>query len=711
MLFRLRSAFRSVISAAALLSCLGSPAGGQPQTPPADQPIRATAQEVVIDVIVREKKGRTVRDLRPDEIEVTEDGVRQTILSLRRVEAGELLEQKEGTAAQSRPLDPMRQVRLVTLAFDRLGVEGRRLSRQAAGDLFKQPREKNVFYSIVWLDPRLRVIQPFTSDRDLLRRAVERITGGASTEFNTENHSLEKLSENQKQNGIAPGTPSPGGPGAAARGAAMAEAAMAQAIARMVSSSDELSRQQRGGSSLLGLMSMVQGLAALDGRKTVLYFSEGLHVPQSVLPMFQETIGQANRFNVSFYAIDARGLDVTNQISAARTGLNAEANRGRAGLENRQATVDTDAAIDSIRRNVQGNLMELAESTGGFLVADSNDLRGPLRKISEDALSYYELSYTPANNNWDGGFRALSVKVSRPNTVIQSRTGYFALPPGMQTDIFPHEVPLLKALATVPPPRQIDYRASAFRFRRSQEVQCSFDIEVPFKNIAVNRDDAKGVYDARISFLVIIKNNEGRPVRKITRDLPVQAPLDKLEAFQQGNFIYSDTFSLPPGRYTMESAVMDRIAEKVGVKRAILALPSMPAGIMLSDLAFIRRVDTSSVPVESDLAADPFRFEGGKIVPQLTASIPAGKDAQLSLYFVVYPSAGTAKPYLTMEFSREGQLIARAQPELPPAGADGRIPYVAVSSIGSFQPGMYDVRVIVRQGETADEQRTSFTVE
>src|SRR5215472_2473865 len=54
------------------------------QTTPAT--VRSTTQEVVLDMVFRDKKGRTVHDIRPEEIHVLEDGLEQKLTSFRLVE-------------------------------------------------------------------------------------------------------------------------------------------------------------------------------------------------------------------------------------------------------------------------------------------------------------------------------------------------------------------------------------------------------------------------------------------------------------------------------------------------------------------------------------------------------------------------------------------------------------------------------------------------
>ena len=52
--------------------------------------MQTTAEEVLVDFVVRDRRGRQVADLRPEEMEVLEDGVPQQIRSLRRIEGGDV---------------------------------------------------------------------------------------------------------------------------------------------------------------------------------------------------------------------------------------------------------------------------------------------------------------------------------------------------------------------------------------------------------------------------------------------------------------------------------------------------------------------------------------------------------------------------------------------------------------------------------------------
>ena len=121
-------------------------------------------------------------------------------------------------------------------------------------------------------------------------------------------------------------------------------------------------------------------------------------------------------------------------------------------------------AEESLRANVQDTLAELAQSTGGFLTANTNDFKPSMQRIATDIGSYYEAAYVPVSQEFDGKFRKIAVKVTRPGVTVQSRIGYFALPPGEGSALLPFEMPLLTALTVDPPPHAFDYQAAALQF-------------------------------------------------------------------------------------------------------------------------------------------------------------------------------------------------------------------------------------------------------
>src|ERR1035441_8133387 len=71
------------------------PGLAQDATPPPLPTIRVTATEVALDLVVRDKKGRQVKNVKPGDVEIYEDGVRQQLLSFRMVPGREQARREE----------------------------------------------------------------------------------------------------------------------------------------------------------------------------------------------------------------------------------------------------------------------------------------------------------------------------------------------------------------------------------------------------------------------------------------------------------------------------------------------------------------------------------------------------------------------------------------------------------------------------------------
>lgn len=674
--------------------------------------IRASTNEVVVDVVVRDKKGKLVKGLTAADFTVFEDGLQQTITSIRETSgalaAGGNLEPATPASPQgNRKADPTRQVRLFSLVFDRLGIDSRRLARQAAYDLIKEDLAQDVYIGVFITDQRLKVLQTYTKDRVRLKAAIDKAVGTKTpTNYADANGSLENAKGSTSgSTGAAEAAASSNG--ASVDGAGMAAESMNRMITDMLEFAETSGREQQGRFSIFGLWAIVKEQFRLPGRKTVMYFSEGLQLPNAVLHQFQSMISDANRANVSIYAIDARGLSVTGDNALGNDMMNRNlkvsqgAYKGTTAAVTREESMQFDRAQDAIRANVQVALQELAESTGGFLIANMNDFRKPIQRVVEDLGSYYELIYRPTNNSLDGKFRSIEVKIpSRAEAKIQARIGYFALP---SRGVMPYEVPLLQALERKPLQREVDFRASVIPFKPGQAV---IVFDMPMQNLAFHENSEKTAYRSHVSLLALIKDEQGQVVDKISRDLPMEEPSAKIAGFKTGRAIFTKTVKLPPGRYTLESAVADQEGGKFAARRvAVVALRKPENSVALSGLTLIRRTDKAPADPEP---GDPYVVVQNRIIPTLEDRIAT---KALSLYFVVYPSPATEKPTVTMEFLHDDTKLGEGAPELPAPLPDGRIPYIANVSLEKWQPGLYEIRVTARQGATADRQSIFVTIE
>jgi VWFA-related protein len=686
---------------------------------------QAVAETVLLDLVVRDRSGRPVRDLRPDEIEVYENGVRQQITGLRFLGEDSVVVDDEPApvaAPDTAPpvSHPSGQLDLVTLAFDRLGNEARQLARQAALDFIRAGIRPNMMVAVFTIDQRLFVLQEYTNDADLIRAAVDRATTGAYSQFATQSEAIRRGLEEagsasfraeSEAAGVGQGAPPSGG-----MGAAFAEARLAEVTVSMLQHAEQLQRQQQGHASLFSLLALVRAQRPLAGRKTVLYFSEGLLVPPNYVDIFRTTISEANLAHVSVYAVDARGLITGTRMGAARDMLLDAADVSRRQLlsgggrsVSREEVMLGETAEATLRMDVQGTLADLSESTGGFLIANTNDTRRGMRQINEDMRSYFELSYTPRDLVYDGRFRAIEVRILRPDVTVQTRSGYFALPPGDGPITLAYEVPMLAALSSTPMPTDIEFRAGPLRFpSTSGAVEYSLVVQVPLAEIDFERDTDADLYRTRFSLLCLVKDAQGEVIEKFSQDYPLEGPLDRLEPLRRGDVVFIREFVLPPGRYSLETAVHDHRRNRTSGRRSVLVVPTLSESIRMSSISLVRRLDRA----DETPAENPFVFDGMKVVPDLGDTTFRGNEPGVPIYTVVYPAPGASEPpEIVLELIHNGEVLARTSQVLGSPDQRGRIPYAVTIPLEGLSAGRYQIRLVAVQGESAAAEHIFFRVE
>jgi VWFA-related protein len=714
----------------ALVLSLAAPAlAQQPPEPPPDlkrDVFRVDTEVVLLDVVVRDKKGRTVPDLRSDEVEVYEDDVRQEVDGFRFLDsrkAGEAVEAARETVEETRPALPppeSRHLNLVTLLFDRLGPDGRAIARKAAQSFIEMEDRPDVYVSVFQISESLKLLQQFTTDREVVKHAVLRATGDFNTQYTAATAELVEATQRADEaRQVADGFMQSGAGSAnsAATAAALGQqVAMADMTVNALRLTESLQREQQGRSALFAVLALARQQQALAGRKTILFFSEGLQTPPTLEHVLKAAISEANRANVSVYAVDARGLSTASNLAAARdtlqeavnTSMRQQMTRGVLPVTREEATI-ADNAEAAIRMDPIGTLGDLAASTGGLLIANTNDVRAGVARAVGDLRGYYELAYSPSNREFDGKFRRISLKVKRPGVTLQTRSGYFAMPRGEGTATFPYEVDLLRAMRASSPPHDFPLRARAFRFGHEEAgTRYTMVLEFPLEAIRFLDDQDPSLERAHFSFMGVLRDASGSVVEKFSQDSPVWVPRRQRAALRNGNAVFMRSFTLPGGRYSMEAAAEDQQTGKKSVELSPLLVTDTTAPLTLSNLAVVKRTE----PVAKGALAsdDPFRLGDVRVVPWVSeAEVPAGEDVKL--FLVAYASGGVDDPPdLSLEFVRGARVVGQATPNLPPPDAKGRIPYLLTLPATRFPPGLYEVRAELKKGASRAWERCSFRV-
>ena len=122
---------------------------------------------------------------------------------------------------------------------------------------------------------------------------------------------------------------------------------------------------------------------------------------------FLRLLQRANRANVSFYPVDARGMVVFDEPLDA----------------NRSGSILADGARLMARGEA---LRTLALNTDGFAIVGTNAIDKALDRMVADTDAYYLLGYYSTNTKLDGRFRKLTVRVKRKGADVRARPGYLA---------------------------------------------------------------------------------------------------------------------------------------------------------------------------------------------------------------------------------------------------------------------------------------------
>jgi VWFA-related protein len=703
--------------------------------------VSATSEEVLMDVVVRDKKGRAVKDLKSGDFQVFDTGEPKQIKSFRLIEGKEAV----GADGARTPLDPLQQVRLVTMIFqfhsaarrmpqEAVGAgrgssttapgsgpggpgssdaDAKRLARSGALDFLKLDPDPNVYMAVMTIDHQLEVLQPYTNDRGLVRQAIERATKLEVKDFAADTERVrEELARAANSN------PQPVAPTQPTDSDAKAKAVMNQMLLETLNTERSNAMTVPGRLEIFALLDAVKEQYRMPGRKTALYFSEGFTIPQGLEATFDDLIGSANRSNVSLYIVDAHGLGAlnpntagTNELrSAAQTAHGQAGERGGGPVSLGEARL-MDTVVQSTRSNYQMTFAHLANSTGGFFIADTNDLRASLHRLSEDIEDYYEISYDPGITKYDGAFHKVALKMASGDWRVQSRSGYNAFPTSLNssgTAPAHYETPLLAALNSPELPKAFEYGASGLYFRglRNQS-ECEVVMDVPLSNVTFKKADAGDQYKGSLSYLVVVKDVQGQVVKKLQNEVPINATSERLETLQANHFIYTETFDLPPGRYALETAVRDGESDRISASNGtVIMAPS--SGLAISGVSVVRSTKERGASTADD---DPFLLGTKVISPTLNPVISKANNSTLPFYLVIYTDKNVAAPpRLIMEFSRNGKVLGTGLPQLGSPDKDGKIQYVAMTPLERFEPGNFTVRFIVKQETETVEESASFVL-
>jgi len=376
--------------------------------PPVTESVDVTVTNV--DVFVTDSKGQRVGGLKAEDFEIRQDGIPQKITNFYAVSGGQVLFE-DGTSVPFDVKEPAApQVPQTVQAHYVFYIDNQNIQPQSRNRMFKRLKEfiqqsvgPNAEGMIVTYARSLKIRKSFTSHPNELVATLDDIeldTGGGTNTVSDQRDALQRIND-------------------------------AKSPTEAMNYAQQYSKSLRNDLEFTtdALVDTIASLAGLQGRKNLIYVSEGLpamaglelyeairqkfqdpaasmqEFEYDLNPRYMKIISAANANGVTIYALDASGLQTSSAIDAS--------NRG------------TDIHLNDfvVRQNMQGPIQMMAQETGGLAAVNTNDWKANLDQIASDFSNFYSLGYRAAKGASDRGHK-IEVSVKRKGLTVRTRTSF-----------------------------------------------------------------------------------------------------------------------------------------------------------------------------------------------------------------------------------------------------------------------------------------------
>jgi VWFA-related protein len=677
-------------------------AAPSPDSLPEGPRLRIGVTAVEIDAVITDRGGRPITDLRPDEVEILQDGRKQQVMSALYIPLDPPVPRESAVAGAASTAPPERLPRpadvrhTMAIVIDDLNLSfiSTASLQQALRTFIDRSVQPGDLIAIIRTGRGVGRFTPFTSDKRVLHAAVSRI----------------------RYNLMAGAIEDDGG---------MRETT--DTLNRAFFTTPEAFQSDIFTAGALGAVSFViRGMRDMPGRKSVLLVNDGFALtgyqktasarrdepvrswflearPHTVEAM-QRLVDEANRSFVVIYTVDARGLVSTAPDASERDLPSADEANDRNQL---------------LLASYEGPQM-LASLSGGLFFRSNNSLSTAFARAMDDQRGYYLIGYQPDARTFEKAdrrakFNRVKIRVTRPGARIRSRSGFFGItdeelkptPPAAHGDR------LLASLATPFGRTDVGVRATSLFWRHPDKgpvVRALVYVDtrtLTFRPAAdAGADAAVRMTNAPIELVAALVDERGTIVSSKILTFTLNAADPPSGAMLDEGIVYAvDLPVLDPGPYQLRAGVRDVNADRMGSANEFVIVPRTEG----------RQFAVSGVMLQgNEASASPAvrRFTPG---------------TELNYQFQVYNAQRdetTGKPVLKSRYRlfREGRLVKEGSldpqsAELPAAPRSNVKGVVAVGELtlaASLSPGEYDMELAVSDTLAKKDrpavQWTTFTV-
>jgi VWFA-related protein len=695
------------------------------QTPDEKQEvIKVNSNLVSVDVVVKDKKGKVITDLKAEDFTVSENGVPQHIEFFDSTLTSETGAGRPVTtigSTEPKPGTPPGLPRnIIALVLDGQSTELANLKhvREGVEKYIRERISDSDSVALFSISGGLQLLQSFTHDKATLIAAVDKAYTSSNVSKTSEARSLAQDIDSLR-NKISSGAPTEvaSSPAGGAAGSAAAETLIAQHVLEQYMQLRSALSVQQTRPVLAALAAIAEGLRPVPGKKTLVMFSEGFVASETLDWQVRSTIDIANRANVAIYIIDASGLTGGTPTSGALVASSPLAGiSGENSMESRRRVGGGESVFDITRQeglNRQQDLLyKISEDTGGRFIKNTNDIAMGLDRIDSEIRSRYTLAYRSTDSNFDGSFRKVKIEVSRPDTNVVARPGYYAMPPSQIIPFSPEDQKLLGNFSSVLAHSTLPLAMELSPFR-SQEGYYTVPLSFEIPQTAVQFDRKGDKQRMQLEVLAVVRNEgEDRILSRLGGYFDVALTAQQYESIMNDKISYRQDMQLEVGNYTVDLIVRDRLSGKIAAKRERLVLPVAGPEFWTTDAVLSRRAETlKQVTPGADVLSE------GNVRVRPSPSREFQTTDNLIIFFKLYNAAisheiGKPLVRVTVTLMKDGKPARRpvdyqlTEPETEPLP---HLTFAKYIKLTGLPPGNYSAliesRDIVQQKVAKQEAR------
>ena len=490
-------------------------------------------------------------------------------------------------------------------------------------------------------------------------------------------------------------------------------------FARMFKRSDDSYRAGRVTQLLESFGSLAKALDAVEGRKQVIYFSQGFDI-RLLQGNSQDTATTTeqneNAAHGAIWNIDSQARFGSSSLQAALNTVLDLFKRSDCVIHSVDLSgISAGAGDENDPSNGAGqaSLFAIAEGTGGELFKNANDFAGELDRLLEQQSVVYVLAFSPKLTGHPNQFHNLKVKVNKSGVRLSARAGYYEPKPFSATTLVEKNLTAADVIASEIPVHDVPVSVSVQAFAAADSPVAMVQIQVPAAHLIAAAKNGK----IPLEIYAYAFDPSGRVADFSTQKAVLDVSQVKAR-LQAGGLRYFAQLKVPAGAFRVRTLVREGDGGAMGFSAADLTVPdfSKKSPYLVEPLAMgageglvlhgksARGGDTEGFPYMA--GADPF-------LPDASPAAMAGKPLKLCLfaYSLGDPSQvriggqlldGAGKPVGDAKLS----LVGHSNPD-----ALGKATYLLAWSPDGVVPGSYRLRIVVQDPSTGSARQATTPVE